>query len=144
MAYIRNRPDKNGKKHYFVETDIAGFPSQHATFEKLKDAKEWSVNREAELRSKRYHHNGTDKKRTVGMLIDEYIDKILYTKTTKRRYADGQYQQLLWWKKQIGTYRLDQLNQYLINEKKDYLRKNRTPATVPISCYFKPCIDRCR
>ena len=85
MPYITKNTLKSGRNTYQVVVRLRGFPLQTATFDKLKDAKEWAVTRESDLRQQRYHHDGTAKKYSVGDLIHQYIEKILYTKTTKEK-----------------------------------------------------------
>lgn len=129
MATIVKKKNKK-TAYYKAIVRLSGFPTQIGMFDKLKDAKEWAVSRESDLRQQRYHHDGKAKKYSVGDLIDQYIEKILYTKTTKKRYIEGQHQQLKWWNSRIGKLRLDHLTQYVINEQKDQLRSNHSAGTV--------------
>lgn len=134
MASIKERKDKNGKSRYHVQVRIKGTPPQHASFKRKTDAERWIQQTEAAIREGRHFKTTEAKKHTLGDLIDRYIKDVLPTKKTNQK---RQAAQLLWWKKQIGSFLLSDITPAFIAEQRDVLLRGttrrgklRTPATV--------------
>lgn len=134
MASIKELPDKDGKTRYHVQIRIKGFPPQYASFKRKTDADRWIQQTESAIREGRHFKTTESKKHTLGDLIDRYIRDIL---PTKKKIEEKQKTQLLWWKKQIGTYLLSDVTSSMIAEQRDILlrettlrKKLRSPSTV--------------
>lgn len=135
MAYFQKRYLKRTQTtHWLARVRLAGFPHFHATFENLKLAKAWASKKEAELRSGKYNAENPAAKYTAAQMIVRYLDTVLETKTTKRRFKDKQRAQLLWWQQNIGHYTLANLTPFVLAEQKEKLAganfSRRKPATV--------------
>ena len=96
MATINKRIDQDGKTTFQVRIRLKGHPTETATFERLTDAKKWVQQTEAAIREGRYFKISESKKRTMGEMIDRYLELF---KTEKGRRA-----QLIWWKERLGSY----------------------------------------
>ena len=83
----------------------------------------WFQQTEAAIREGRHFKTTEAKKHTLGQLIDRYILDVL---PTKKKCEQRQGAQLIWWKKQIGTYLLSDLSPALIAEQRDILLKGIT------------------
>ncbi len=113
---------------------VAGMPDKSATFSSRSQAKIWGQKMEAEIRQGRYFPKQEDKERTFGELIDRYIEKEL-PKTPKS--LAKQSKQLLWWKKQLGSYFLCHISPSMLAGLRDQLLDEKTvrgglrsPSTV--------------
>ena len=134
MANIEKRVSADGDITYRVKVRIKGFPTQTATFVRITDAKDWAKITEGAIKDRRYFKNNESKKRTLGELIDRYIDDVL---PTKPKSETKQKSQLLWWKENLGAYFLIDITPAMIVEQRDKLAKKATrlgkkytPATV--------------
>lgn len=134
MATIQERTTDDGKVRYRVVVRLKGFPSQSATFRRKTDARKWAQKVETEIREGRYFQQIESKKHTLGEAIDRYIRDII---SQKNRFGKDQASQLLWWKKELGSYTLADVTAALISEKRDQLLAEETcrgrlrqPATV--------------
>lgn len=120
---------------YRARVRIKGFPPQSAAFERLTDARRWAQQTEAAIREGRHFKTSEAKKHTAAELIDRYIRDVIPTKKPNSRGT--QKAQLLWWKKQIGSYLLCNVTSALLAECKDRLaftdeerNVSRSPSTV--------------
>ena len=113
MATIEKRETQDGKTSYRVKIRLKGYPTQHATFERLTDAKKWVQNTESAIREGRHFKTSESKKHTLGDLIDRYIKHIL---PQKPKSLVDQKTQLSWWKDEIGSYSLSEITPALIVE----------------------------
>jgi integrase len=99
MATIEKRVGKDGAVGYRVRIRIRG---QHVTntFPKLVEAKAWAADTEAGLRTgKRFSTQA--QRRTVGDLVDYYLNEYLHSKARNRDAANYR-RHLTWWKSRIG------------------------------------------
>ena len=134
MASIEKRIAPDGTVSHRVKIRIKGFPTQTATFARLTDAKDWAKITEGAIKDRRYFKNTESKKRTLGELIDRYIEDVL---PTKPKSEAKQKSQLIWWKQSLGSYFLVDITPALIAEYRDKLAKSKTrfdkkysPATI--------------
>lgn len=134
MAAIEKRISDTGITTFRVKVRVKGVPTQSATFQRLTDAKDWAKITEGAIKDRRYFKNTEAKKRTLGNLIDRYIDDVL---PQKPKSEAKQKSQLLWWKAKLGAYYLIDLTPSLIAEQRDKLAKEKSrlgqkysPATI--------------
>ena len=134
MANIEKRVAQNGKISYRVKIRLKGFPVQHATFERLTDAKKWVQHTEAAIREGRHFKVNEAKRHTLTEAIDRYINDILPLKP--KNFSD-QSGQLKWWKENIGSYLLSDIAPALLAQTRDKLAREmtsrgklRSPATI--------------
>lgn len=134
MANIEKRSTKNGKTTFRVKVRLKGFPVQHATFERLTDARRWAQQTEAAIREGRHFKTTEAKRRTLGEMIDRYIKDILPHKPKNKK---NRTLHLNWWKNEIGQYALADASPALIAEQRDKLARgttsrgtSRSPSTV--------------
>ncbi len=124
MAYIQERPGKDGKPNFRVQVRLRGYPPQTATFERKTDAKLWAQQTEAAIREGRHFKTTEAKKHTLADLIDRYLSDVI---PYKPRNAKNLTAQLIWWKRQLGDYVLADVTSALIGEYRDKLLKSVTP-----------------
>lgn len=134
MANIEKRVNQDGKVTYRVKVRLKGFPTQNATFERLTDARKWAQNTESAIREGRHFKTTEAKRRTLGQLIERYIDEVL---PSKPKNAKNTLLHLTWWKEELGSYSLADISPAMIAEKRDHLgsgitKRNtkRSPSTV--------------
>jgi integrase len=134
MATIEKRLSADGAATFRVKVRVKGVPMQNATFQRLTDAKDWAKITEGAIKDRRYFKNTEAKKRTLGDLIDRYIDDVL---PQKPKSEAKQKSQLLWWKAKLGAHYLIDLTPSLIAEQRDKLAKEKSrfgqrysPATI--------------
>jgi integrase len=125
---------RHGTK-YRAQLCVAGYPRRSGTFPTLKEARTWAARLEADMRSGKYQDDALASVYTAGEMIDRYLAHVLPVKSQKKRYIEGQHQQLLWWKQKIGGYRLSALNGVVLSGYRDALHTGgkvgkRTGATV--------------
>jgi integrase len=133
MSTIEKRINKNKSYSYRAKINIKGFPSVSSTFDKLADAKKWTAITETAIREERYF-KGKNNKHSLNDLIDRYIDNILIRKP---KSVVKQKPQLLWWKKQLGSYNLNEITTAMIIEARDKLaqlelgiKRQRSASTI--------------
>ncbi|MBF0190709.1 MAG: site-specific integrase [Magnetococcales bacterium] len=124
MAYIQERQTQDGKIHYRVQVRLKGYPTETATFARKTDAKRWAQQLETEMREGRYFKTPTAKKKSLGELVDRYIEEIL---PRKPKNAYNQNNHLRWWKEQLGHVVLADITPSVIAEYRDKLAKETTP-----------------
>jgi integrase len=134
MANIEKRVNQDGKVTYRVKVRLKGFPTQNATFERLTDARKWAQNTESAIREGRHFKTTEAKRRTLGQLIDRYIEDIL---PGKPKNSKNTLLHLTWWKEELGSFSLADISPAMIAEKRDLLasgitKRNtkRSPSTV--------------
>lgn len=134
MASIKEHKDKDGKTRFHVQIRIKGTPPQYASFKRKTDAERWIQQTESAIREGRHFKTTEAKKHTFGELIDRYIKYVL---PTKKKCEQRQGAQLIWWKKQLGSYLLSDISPSLLAEQRDVLLRGitkqgkvRSPATV--------------
>ncbi len=134
MANIEKRTSKDGSLSYRVKVRLKGFPVQHATFERLTDARRWAQHTESAIREGRHFKTTEAKRRTLGEMIDRYMKDVLPHKPKNQR---NRMLQLSWWKTELGRYSLAEVSPALIAEHRDKLGRGvtsrgemRSPSTV--------------
>lgn len=134
MANIEKRVSQDGKATYRVKVRLKGFPTQNATFERLTDARKWAQNTESAIREGRHFKTTEAKRRTLGQLIDRYIEDVL---PSKPKNSKNTLLHLTWWKEELGSFSLADISPAMIAEKRDHLasgitKRNtkRSPSTV--------------
>jgi hypothetical protein len=122
MATIDTRVTSNGTTIYRARTRLKGHPQQTQSFRRKTDARKWTESIEAAMREGRYFTTSEAKRHTLADLVDRYDRDVL---PLKPKNAATQRQQLLWWKAQLGEYRLSDITPARIVECRDRLL--RTP-----------------
>lgn len=130
MAAIQERVAKDGSKSYRALVRKRGYPPQSMTFKRKTDAKNWAQSIEASIEEGRYKNTAEAKRHTFGELIDRYNEVILPRKPAS---AKDQKRQLLWWKNELGDYRLSDLSTDLIQRGREKLGKRKNRYEKPIS-----------
>lgn len=133
MARIEKRVSKNNKVSYRARVRVSGHEDLSATFEKKTDAAQWAAKMETEIREGRYFPERKSRKKTLGDLIDRYINEYLPSKKAKDRSKKDQIQRLGWWKEMIGNKLLKEITPILLTEHRDLLYKNTNNNGFPIS-----------
>jgi len=75
MATIERRPSADGRAAYRARVRIRG-QSRTATFTRKTDARDWARDVESALKRGRYVPDSEALQRTVGDLVDRYIDEL--------------------------------------------------------------------
>lgn len=134
MANVEKRICKDGSISYRVKVRLKGFPAQHATFERLTDARRWAQQTESAIREGRHFKTTEAKRRTLGEMIDRYIRDIIPHKPKNKK---NRTLHLNWWKAELGKYSLADVSPALIAEHRDKLGlgitcrgEKRSPSTV--------------
>lgn len=134
MASIQERITKDGQTHYRVLIRLKGYPTQTATFQRKTDARLWVQQTEAAIREGRHFKTTESKKHTLAELINRYVTTVLPRKPRSQKKQAGQ---LSWWRNQLGSYCLADINPALIAEHRDKLlnedtprKEKRSPATT--------------
>ena len=107
VANIETRRAQDGTVSYRAKVRLAGHPATTATFARLTDARRWVQDTESSIRSGRYFTVAEAKRHTLGDLVDRYIKEVL---PHKPKNAGNTKQQLLWWKSQLGSSTLANVN----------------------------------
>ncbi len=134
MAAIQARKSPDGEVHYRVLVRLTGHPVQTATFRRKTDAKRWAQQVEVAIRNGRYFKTQEAKRRTLGDLVDRYVDEVLSTRPKGKKKLTAL---LTRWKKELGDFVLSDIKPARIAEVRDRLRREttirgekRSPATV--------------
>lgn len=130
MATIRRRKQKDGTTRFQAVVKRAGFPIARGTFGKEREARDWALKTENDMREGRYNLTSEADRHTVRETIARYLDDVLPKKSTRRRYLDQQRQQLGWWLAEIGHYTLGNLSKSVLAGKRDELAKKYKAGTV--------------
>jgi len=96
--------DRLRQTSYRVQVRRRGTPPQSASFQTLAEARKWAKIREGAVLEGRHFPSTAANRHTISDLIDRYISDVLPGKRASTIY--NQNYQLLWWKKQLGHYRL--------------------------------------
>lgn len=139
MATIEERLTNKGEKRYRVIIRMKGHQPERATFRRKADAKKWAQDTESAIRDGRHFKTREAKRRTVGELIDRYIDEVLPRKGGSSFQQAKEKQKLIWWKENIGVFTLADGTPAIIAEARDALasemigrerNRHRSNATV--------------
>ncbi len=129
MATINKRLDQDGNMRFQVIIRLKGFPTQTETFRSITKAKKWIQDTESAIRDGRQFKSSEAKKRTLGNMIDRYIELF-----KPPRYKKAQ---LLWWKEKLGCHVLCDITPSMIATGRDELLEGitkkgtqRSPSTA--------------
>ncbi len=111
MATIEKRVAKDGKVSFRVKIRIKGHPEISETFSTKTAAKEWAEKTQSDIRGGMRLITREAKKRTVGELIDLYVDKVL---PYKGNGAVDTKRHLEIWRQLLGKYALISVNPRMI------------------------------
>jgi len=123
MATIEKRVGPKGAT-YRVRVRVRG-QQRTATFERKTDAKTWASEVESNLKMGRRVATSQAMRRTVGDLIDFYLEEYLPTKT-RNRDASNYRRHLLWWKRHIGNTPLIDVTGELLTRNRNRLATEET------------------
>ena len=127
MATIEKRVSKSGEVSYRARVRLAGEKPQARTFKRHTDAKAWAATVEADLGRGIHVPTSKERKRTLGDLIERYLEDFPDADAKQRAY-------LAWWKAQGGEYSLERLAPELIVAMRKKLARRRVKRTgQPIS-----------
>jgi len=118
MATIRERKNKDGSVSYQVQIRLKGYPPQVEHFKRKTDAQRWGQQTEAAMLEGRYFKTSEAKKRTLGDLIDKYLQVKLPTRGRDKETVGPQ---LEWWKQTLGAYTLASVTPQMVAEQRDNL-----------------------
>lgn len=120
MATIEKRPQKNGRSRWRVRIRKRGFPVITETFSTKTKAERWAKSTESELEDgSRF---GADTKRTLGELIDRFLETELDRYSPKEQLQKSQ--QLKWWKERLGSFRVIHVRPHVCVEHLDELKSS--------------------
>lgn len=124
MAYIQKRIHSSGSISYRARIRVNGSPDKSETFPTKREAKEWALKMESDIRQGRYFGRQESKERTFGDLFDRYLEKELPKNPQSSKKLK---QQLLWWNEHLKDYYLCHISSSMISELKDKLLEESTP-----------------
>ncbi len=134
LATIETRRNQDGTKSYRAKIRFKNLPVESATFARLTDAKRWAQSTEASMHEGRYFKSSESKKHSLADLIEKYISEVL---PSKPKNAVNTIRNLLWWKDNLGSYRLSDITPAMIAQQRDKLLNSntmrntkRSPSTV--------------
>ena len=126
MATIEKRPQKDGSLRWRVRIRKRGFSVVTETFSTKTKAQRWAKKTESEIEEGSYF--GADKQRTIGELIDRFLETELDRYSPREQ--EQKTQQLTWWKDRIGTLRVIHVRPHVCVKQLDELKRSgRSPAT---------------
>jgi integrase len=131
MATIRERTDSTGRKRYRAMVRLKGFQDEYATFDRKTDARRWAQKTEAAMKEGRHFKSVLSKTRTLGNMVDRYLQDIIPTKEVNSQRT--QTTQLLWWKERLGNLALADVTPAIIGEARDELARGITRSGTPRS-----------
>ena len=123
MAYIEKRTHMSGKTTYRVRIRLNGSPNISESFPTRREAKQWALKMEADVRQGRYFGRLNNKERTFAELVDRYIEQEIPKKI--KSFAKCKVR-LLWWKAYLKDYYLCNIVPSVISELKGRLLKEKT------------------
>lgn len=130
MGSITKRRRADGKLVYQAKVRLKGAMPQSATFERKSDATKWMHATEASIREGRYFNSVEARKHNLADAIDRYMETILPTMPKVVKMYRGH---LMWWKAEIGSYRLIDVEPPLIYESLERLYAKGTPNRAKIA-----------
>lgn len=124
MASFQKRFRKDGRHYYTATVRAGGGPSRSASFETMRDAREWAGQVEAAIRESRYFPTRALRRRTFRDAAERYRLEHLPTLRDQRNAA----RILDWWEGKLGSVRLvDITAERLAEHLQD--KAKRAPAT---------------
>jgi len=147
MATIMKRKLQRTNQHcYTARIRVKGYREEIKSFSTRSAAKAWATSTEAAMREGRYLITHTKQNITIEMMISKYLKEVL-PKNPKARLKGTVSQQLRFWQRRIGHFKLTEISSRLIVQIRDELsvgitpRGNiRKPATV--NSYIN-CLNHC-
>lgn len=124
MGAIDKRRAKDGSDHYRVQIRLSGHKPVRKTFRRKGDAQRWMKKTEAAILEGRTVPSAKQGRRTLGDVIDRYIETFL---PKKPKSLKKQSAQLQWWKKHYGHLILSRITQSVLCEARDRLGSESTP-----------------
>ncbi|MBM3191995.1 MAG: site-specific integrase [Chlamydiae bacterium] len=123
MAYIEKRIHASGKTTYRVRIRIEGSPGISESFSTRREAKEWALQMEAEVRQGRYFGRSEAKERTFNDLVTRYFAQ----NSAQQPKAFEKYKkQVLWWNEYLKDYYLCSITPAILAEVKEKLLQEVT------------------
>lgn len=133
MASISKIKNKKGVS-FRARVRVVGYPHQHKTFVRKKDANEWAINTESKIRANKIMPSLEAKKHSVNDLIKRYLDNVKIN--TPHQY-DRKKSHLSRFKQEIGFKLLSKVNKSdfteiveLLSQEKNKKGKVRKQSTV--------------
>jgi integrase len=127
MANIRERLGKRGKRSFYVQVRINGFPARHECFPTRRMAERWAKTVEAEMIEGRAFRSVEARRRTLADAIDRYVDE----EAPKKRDASTRVSRLLWWKDKLGHLKLADITSAVIVEYRGKLKRETYTRAKP-------------
>jgi integrase len=124
VGAIDKRRAKDGSDHYRVQIRLSGHKPVRKTFRRKGDAQRWMKKTEAAILEGRTVPSAKQGRRTLGDVIDRYIETFL---PKKPKSLKKQSAQLQWWKKHYGHLILSRITQSVLCEARDRLGSESTP-----------------
>jgi integrase len=114
LATIEKRTLQDGSTRYRVKIRRLGASPLTQTFVRKIEAQAWADETETRLRQGAYVANTQDRKRTLGKLIDKFVEEEL----PERGIADAKKQEALldWWKDNFGHVTLDKVRPEMVSD----------------------------
>lgn len=135
MASIVTVANPSGETRYRAFIRRKGARPVTKQFRRKTDAVRWARRTETELEERRYFPKSEAEKRTVGKLIERYIEKVLPSRPQRDQARVAK--QLRWWAQRLGPYLLCDLKPALIARERERLVESRerggrgvSPATA--------------
>lgn len=135
MATIEKRKSKNGLTSFRAKIRLRGFPTQSATFSRLKDLRKWVQDTESSIRNGRYFENIEAKKHTFSETLDRYEKEIL---STRPKTKAARKTQLKWWRDRIGSHLLCDITPQLLSTYRDELGISCLNSNLDVTKHRKP------
>ena len=99
MPTIERRVSPDGVVRYRARVRLNGARTVSKTFQRKTDAQKWAQKTEVEIRQDQYAFTPMSRRKTLGDLIDRYIEEVL---PRKPKTAPFQKRQLEVWRRELG------------------------------------------
>ncbi len=123
MGTIEKRTTQDGKQSFRAKIRLRGHPVETATFRRKTDASKWVQSTESAIREGRYFEKSESKRHVVADLIDRYVGTIA---PKRPKSMLKKVQQLSWWKKRLGAYKLSDISPAIIAQCRDELEERES------------------
>ncbi len=130
MAHIAKSTTKRGEPRYRVFIRRRGMKTVTKQFRRKTDAKRWASRTEAAIDEGRFFPKTEAEKRTVGELVERYIEEIVPERPDRDRPKVTN--QLRWWTQNLGPLLLSDLKPALIAKQRDRLAKGKALCGRPV------------
>lgn len=129
MPTITARPGKTGKR-WRCEVRLVGFPRTSETFARRRDALAWGRAIENDMLSGKYSAKVAARLHTFADLVDLYLNGKHHLRSRSEVYHADKKRYVLYWKKVLGEYALENITPAIITEKRDALAKAKTITSM--------------